>query len=252
MVFDNLCTGCGKCMEVCPNAAVHNKGEAYTTDLKRCTACGLCTQECPSKARHVSGRAMTAEQILEVIRKDDLFYAQSDGGVTFCGGEPTCAGDFLVQLAERCQKEGYHTGLDTCGYCSPKYFKDILNNVNLVLFDLKHMDPSEHARLTGQDNAVILDNLNMALGTNNGLEVRVRVPLMPGQNDSPDNIAAVARFLHDRGRDEVDILPCHKIGWSKYTALQRGTPLLVPYEHDDLQHVLDEFTRNGLHYTLVE
>lgn len=251
MVFANLCTGCGKCMEVCPNAAVLKHGEAYTTDLKRCSACGACAEVCPSKARHVSGRSMTTEQILEVIRKDDLFYAQSDGGVTFCGGEPACAGDFLIKLAERCRKEGYHTCLDTCGFCNQEYFNKISGLVNLVLFDIKHMDPGEHARLTGQNNAVILNNLRMALKTDD-VEVRIRVPLMPGQNDSPQSIAAIARFLHDQRRDEVDILPCHKMGWSKYAALQRKIPSLIPYEHDALKTVLAEFTRNGLKYVLIE
>ncbi len=163
LVFEDLCHGCGKCLEVCPHGAVVRENEHFNRDLSRCRDCGACAEICPSKARAMSGKLMTVEEVMKVVRKDELFYSNSGGGVTFGGGEPTSAGDFLIALLEACRQEGYHTCIDTCGHCSPEYFKRVLGLAELILFDCKHMDPVQHRKLTGQDNSMILANLREVL-----------------------------------------------------------------------------------------
>ncbi|MEG2173430.1 MAG: glycyl-radical enzyme activating protein, partial [Desulfovibrionaceae bacterium] len=152
MVFEDLCSGCGQCMEVCPAQAVVKKGNIFTRNKQLCTDCGACVPLCPTKARVMSGEVMNVHQVMEVIRKDALFYANSDGGVTFGGGEPTASGDFLLELLHMCKEEGYHTCVDTCGFCSPNQFAKVINLADLFLFDCKHMDPKHHTTLTGKDN----------------------------------------------------------------------------------------------------
>lgn len=249
MVFNNLCVGCGACAQVCPHGAVVKNGDVYNRDRSLCQDCGACAEVCPAKAREISGKRMSVDEVMRVVDSDSLFYDNSGGGVTFGGGEPTAAGDFLVALLDASIRRGYHICLDTCGVCEPERFKAIMDKVELFLFDCKHMDPEEHKRLTGRDNAVILQNLRALFEA--GKQVRIRVPLMPGINDTEKNIAAMAEFLHQYGHDEVDVLPCHTFGHSKYAALNLPDPSMVPYEPDELTAVLQRFADHGLKVTIV-
>lgn len=244
LVFSNLCTGCGACEHVCPQHAVVRTGNVYNRDRALCTDCGLCAAQCPTKAREMSGQRMTVDEIMRVVDSDSLFYGNSDGGVTIGGGEPTSAGDFLLALLDECAGRGYHTCVDTCGVCAPERFREVMRRAELFLYDCKHMDPEEHKRLTGSDNAVILENLGSLFAA--GKAVRIRVPLMPGINDTEKNIAAMAGFLHKHGRYEVDVLPCHAFGQSKYDALNLTRPTMVSYQPEELRAALERFARYDL------
>ena len=244
MLFDNMCTACGECLKACPYDAVTVEGEKYNRDISLCRNCGACAEVCPSKARVMSGKLMTVEDVMKIVRKDMLFYVNSGGGVTFGGGEPASSGEFLVALLEASQREGLHTCVDTSGYCSPELFKKILAQTELFLFDCKHMDSEQHKHLTGLDNALILANLRTALASR--VPVRIRVPLMPGLNDTEENINAMAAFLQEFTVSEVDVLPCHAFGRNKYVALCLETPAMRAYEPSQLNSVLERFARAGL------
>lgn len=245
LVFEDICSGCGHCAQVCPEGAVTNDGDKYNRDTALCTNCGLCVEGCPSKARVMSGSVMTVEEVMKVIRKDSLFYQNSEGGgVTFGGGEPTAGGEFLLELLRTCQGEGFHTCLDTCGFCPEERFRQAVGLSDLLLFDCKHMDPAEHKRLTGQDNTLILTNLRYALRS--PAQVRIRMPLMPGMNDSEENIAAMGAFFAEFGVKDLDVLPCHAFGRNKYTALRLPSPPVRQYAPDELKLVLQRFERHGL------
>lgn len=249
LLFENLCQSCGACERVCQHGAVTQNGDAYNRDRALCRDCGACAEVCPTKARVMSGKRMSVEGVMDIVDRDSLFYANSDGGVTFGGGEPTAAGNFLVALLQDCADKGYHTCVDTCGVCPPEQFRKVMSLTDLFLFDCKHMDPEEHRRLTGLDNTVILENLRQVLES--GKAVHIRVPLMPRLNDSEENIAAMADFLHRYGKTEVDVLPCHAFGGSKYDALCLPRPTVAAYPTDELKKVLERFARNNLNVTIV-
>lgn len=250
LVFEDLCVGCGKCEGVCPHGAVTSNGNGHRNrDLSICQNCGACIPKCSPKARVLSGKVMTVEEVMHIVRKDELFYGNSGGGVTFGGGEPTSAGEFLIELLDACRREGYHTCVDTCGHCTPQDFNRVLGLTELIFFDCKHMDPEEHRKLTGQDNALILTNLREALRSK--VPVHIRVPLMPGLNDSEENIAAMADMLREYGKEEVDILPSHAFGNNKYSALHKPVPGTRAYEPDELKEVLERFSRNNLKVNVV-
>jgi pyruvate formate lyase activating enzyme len=148
-------------------------------------------------------------------------------------------------LSTACRNEGYHVCIDTCGCCPAEQFSRVLGAADLLLFDCKHMNPEAHRRLTGRDNRLILDNLREAL--NSDVPLRVRMPLIPGVNDdSEENIAALATLLRAYGRNEVDILPYHAFGSSKYGALRRALPPFQSYGPGKLEEVLAGFARHGL------
>ncbi|OIO00910.1 MAG: pyruvate formate lyase-activating protein [Desulfovibrionaceae bacterium CG1_02_65_16] len=244
MYFENLCTGCGACASVCPNGAAVSLGNGKIgRDPEKCSDCGACTSVCPNQARVMSGRVMTVEEVMEVVRKDDLFYLNSNGGVTFGGGEPTAGGEFFLALLRQAHQEAYHCTVDTCGYCPEDRFNETIDAADLLLFDCKHMDPECHKALTGKDNALILRNLRNALRS--GTEVRIRMPLMPGLNDTEENIAAMASFFGEFGLHEIEIMPCHFFGRSKYLALDRSLPPVRQYAPDELVVVEDRFKRHG-------
>lgn len=244
MVFQKLCTGCGQCVTACPEQIVSLSNALCCHDVKLCTHCGACVPHCPAKARSISGQSMDVAQVMEVVRKDSLFYRNSDGGVTIGGGEPTASGEFLLELLRACRDEGFHTCVDTCGYCAPEYFTKVMALTDLFLFDCKHMNPQQHMTLTGRDNAPILTNLRAALaGT---AQTRIRMPLMPGLNDSEENIRAMAALLHEYGIKEVDVMPYHAFGRSKYAALHKEYPSLEAYAPENLHLVLHRFAHHGL------
>ena len=194
MLFQNLCSGCGHCVQVCTHGAVIEKGGRFLRDFSRCVGCGACAEQCPTTASSMSGQAYDVDAIMKVIRKDASFFSNSGGGVTFSGGECTMQGAFLMELVEACLNEGLHTCIDTCGQTEPKLFERLLGRADLFLFDIKHMDSAQHKRLTGMGNELIQRNLGIALETFPE-KTHIRIPLMPGLNDSEENIAAVAARL---------------------------------------------------------
>jgi len=214
----HLCQRCYKCVEVCPNRAVQVRSDgSLGIDRGLCQACGRCVEVCLAEARHISGRMMTVGEVVEIVRRDAPFYRNSGGGVTASGGEATSQPIFLSNLFQECQKRGYHTALDTCGYVKWEVLEPILAHVDLVLFDVKHTDPELHKKLTGVSNELILENARRIVAK--GVTLILRVPLIPGCNDSEQNIRDIARFALELGSVEVNLLPYHKFGLKKYEAL---------------------------------
>jgi len=249
MFFEDLCTGCGTCEQVCPNGAVTPLDGKFGRDIEKCTDCGLCTESCSGKAREMSGKMMTVDEVMNVVRKDALFYDNSDGGVTFGGGEPTSGGKFFLDMVQAAHDEGYHVTVDTCGFCPAERFDKTIELADLFLFDCKHMDPEQHKKLTGVDNTIILQNLHAALSSNT--LVRIRMPLMPNMNDSDENLAAIANFLKEFDRNEIEIMPCHAFGRSKYLALSKPLPEISQYTPEQLNIVLERFAKHGLKPVMV-
>ncbi|MBR3894550.1 MAG: glycyl-radical enzyme activating protein [Clostridia bacterium] len=169
------------------------------------------------------GREYTLEEIWTEIEKDRLFYETSGGGVTFSGGECMLQIDFLSQILAICKKNGIHTAVDTAGDLPFDFFARILPDVDLFLFDLKCLDAQTHKRCTGVDNARILANLALLL--KKGTPLWVRIPVIPGVNDSAIEMQKIKRFLDANGKPaRVDLLPYHAMGEHKYTALGLQPP----------------------------
>jgi len=160
---------------------------------------------------------MTVNDVIDVVSKDSLFYRNSNGGVTFSGGEPIYQPAFLLELLKESQKQGFHTCLDTSAYTQWEVLEEILDHVDLVLFDIKHVDPEKHVELTGVDNRLILNNLKRTVDI--GKKIIIRVPLLLGVNDSEKNINALGNFMSELSINKVDLLPYHKLGVKKYERL---------------------------------
>ena len=209
MFYKNKCTGCGKCKEKCPNS------------LEKCDFCGRCTLYCPHDAREICGKEYTVEEILRVILKDKTFYENSDGGVTFSGGECMLQIDFLEEILKECKKNGIHTAVDTAGHVPFEKFERILPYTDLFLFDVKCLDSEKHKRYTGVGNELILENLARLLRAD--ARVWIRIPVIPEVNDTVEEMKAIRQLLDGCGSPEkVELLPYHALGEHKYEALGKS------------------------------
>ena len=216
MVYQNKCTGCGKCKEKCPH------------ELKTCVLCGQCTRYCPHNAREICGKAYTLDEVLREIRKDKPFYEASGGGVTFSGGECMLQIDFLEEILKECKRCGLHTAVDTAGQVPFASFEMILPYTDLFLYDVKCYDSEKHKQYTGVGNELILENLARLLRADAG--VWVRIPIIAGINDSIEDMTAIRRMLDSCGYPErVELLPYHAMGEHKYAAIgKKGQSFSVP------------------------
>jgi pyruvate formate lyase activating enzyme len=165
------------------------------------------------------GRTVTVENTMAEILKDEAFYDQSGGGVTFSGGEPMMQMGFLESLLRSCQDHGLHTTVDTCGYASSDDFIRIYDLVNLFLFDLKIIDCADHIKYTAVPNDLILSNL--VLLAKKGANVIIRIPIIPGITDTPANLDAIASFLKPlKSIEQISLLPYNKLGEDKINRYQ--------------------------------
>jgi pyruvate formate lyase activating enzyme len=166
---------------------------------------------------------MPVSQVVAEVLKDQLFFDESGGGVTFSGGEPLSQPDFLLALLEACGAHEIHRCVDTSGFAAWEQMAAVAAATDLFLYDLKHIDGAIHKRATGVDNVLILDNLRGLAGL--GATVSVRLPLIPGFNDDIDTIEGIGCFLDGlEGVDTVHLLPYHHFQVSKYTKLGRPYP----------------------------
>lgn len=225
------CVNCGACVIACPHGIhrLNQAGEHYV-DRERdklCTGCGACAETCLHNAISILGEEKTISELMKIIQEDEIFYEVSGGGVTLGGGEVLMQPDAAAALLQACKKEGFHTAIETCGFARQEDILKVAPHVDLFLFDLKHLDSKRHAELTGVPNGPILDNLRTLLQKQ--YQVKVRMPLLKGINDSRDEIEAVIQFVlpyKDAANFHgIDLLPYHKLGVNKYQQLGKHYPI---------------------------
>ncbi len=219
---EEKCTGCGKCVQACPEKAIRLEGKTSQTDRRLCKSAGLCIDACPNEARVAMGRRATVDEVFKEIAADALFYKESGGGVTLSGGEPLAQPEFAAGILKKCRSAGFHTALDTCGYASWTTAREVLSHVNLVLFDFKHMNPETHEKYTGVPNELILQNAEK-IHHEMSIPMRARITLVPGFNDSTENIRATAGFIAEKLSNAIPVhlLSYHRLGEAKWERLDR-------------------------------
>lgn len=238
MVYSNKCTGCGLCVDKCPKSAISIKADGSAaksfTNRDICVDCAACVAVCPAKAREISGKIMTVREVLDQVLKDKLFLEASGGGVTLSGGECLMYPDFAEALLYASKQEGLTTAVETCSYARREAVEQVFKYADICLLDVKHMDSEIHKKLTGVPNELILDNIRHAYH-NMKKDVTIRVPTIPGYNDSEENIAATARFVSEElGPDvHIHLLPYHRLGESKNESLGKGIDWSIEIPSDE-------------------
>ncbi|MHB1310747.1 MAG: glycyl-radical enzyme activating protein [Gemmatimonadaceae bacterium] len=227
--------GCPLTCTWCHNPESQSAAPAFVRLQHRCMRCGRCTDEelanpvvsgrdecdvdaCPTGALQMVGDRLDAPALVTSLLSDRVFFDESGGGVTMSGGEPLVQAPFVTDVLARLRAEGVHTALDTCGFTPWPWLRDAAAHADLVLYDLKLMDPVRHEAATGVRNERILENLTALAAVHSN--IRVRIPIVPAVNDDDDNIEATAEFLRAvPGLRGVDLLPYHPTGEPKFARL---------------------------------
>lgn len=236
-------SGCSDCVSACPEEAIRRETGTLEIDRTKCIGCGRCETACFEDALRLFGKWYTPEDLMGRIRREKPYLIRSGGGVTIGGGEATCWSAFCRELIRLCHAEGIHTAIDSCGYPCTEETLAALDAADLVLFDLKGLNSARHQENTGAGNEEILRTFEHLRATNK--PVIVRAPLVPGYNDSPEELAALGLLLRESPNVErVDLMPYHEYGVSKYEEIGLAYPLagkVEPYSQDQVRQLLDFF-----------
>lgn len=222
MTQDMKCINCRRCAQVCPLRAISfttdSRDSGRKIDRRKCNNCFKCVDVCPSGAISKVGRFTSVEEVMAEVRREAPFYRHSSGGVTLSGGEPLFQPRFAIEVLKRCKQEGFNTVLETSGYASWEVLEQVLEHCALVLYDIKHMNPHNHKRGTGRNNLVIMRNARRVAKMT---MMWLRVPLIPGYNDSAENLAQVGELAAQLDVGKISLLPYHRWGEAKYEKLGR-------------------------------
>lgn len=215
LYLPNKCMHCGGCVDLCPeHHRIDGNDMVYLRD--GCTACGNCTEECPTGALTVCGENMTSDDVFAEIRKDLHYYIESGGGVTFSGGECLLYPEFVAETAEKCFENGIRTAVESALFVPWKNIERVLPFTDLIFADLKIADSGKHRKYTGQDNALILENLHKLSEVHENLHIRI--PVIPGVNDSAEDFGGFAEILDSLGGGlrDAELLRYNPLAESKY------------------------------------
>jgi pyruvate formate lyase activating enzyme len=248
MYTEVLCIQCGACISVCAHEALSMTEQGPQQHWKRCTVCGNCVEVCHAEALEINGLEMTAEEVLDVVERDRVYYQVSgNGGITLCGGEPLAQPAFAVELLRLCRERGIHTAIETCGHYPFQALERALPYLDFIYYDLKHMSAGVHREYTGADNELVLSNLSKLQAYD--VELCVRVPVIPTLNDGLENMEAIASFVGDLARVRtVELLPYHRLGVNKYQKLGLAYPVddIPPPEQQAMQELQAIFESHGI------
>ena len=233
------------CVEICPEGAINTlKDGKPITDRALCRGCGKCVETCLYGARQLSGKSITVEALLKEILKDEAFYQNSGGGITLGGGEPLSQFEFAKEFLRECKGRTLHTAVETCGFVTWTQFEEILEFIDFFYYDIKVLSKERHRQLTGVSNSIILENARKLLSIGEA-QVVIRIPVIPGYNDSDKNIGAIAKFVFEAGGDKIELLPYHRLGAAKYDQLDKEYGLKGVHEpNDELMQRLSYIVRS--------
>lgn len=226
LYYESRCVHCGHCIAACPHGAISVVDGLARHDREKCAHCEThdCVSVCYHEGKCLTGKHYTVDQLMHIFQRDRQFWG-GKGGASFSGGEPLLQRHFIREVLRRCKEAMIHTCIETTSHVQPDFYLDVMQYVDWVFTDIKHMDPAAHQARTGVDNARILANIE-ALAKKpdwDGVLV-VRVPVVTGYNDSEENIRATARFIRGIGMDALNLLPFHRLGESKYRQLDQCYP----------------------------
>ncbi len=212
--FDkNKCSLCGRCIDICDVRKIESN--SLTIERDKCLTCGKCAEVCLNNANEIIGKEMTASEVITEVLKDKIFYQTSGGGLTITGGEPSYQADFALEILSFSEAEGVSVAIETCGIGSREFYKKAADSGATFLFDIKCINSKKHIELTGADNTHIMSNLQYLMSRD--ADIIIRLPLIPGCNDSDEDIALLSAFLNENAGHYryAEIMPYHSLGVKK-------------------------------------
>jgi len=239
------CVQCLHCIDVCPKNAISLSNNNIEIDSSICISCFTCKNSCPNKVLSVEGEFLTISEVMNEITKDEMFYEESNGGVTLSGGEVLMQHEFASHLLTLLKEKNIHTAIETTGYTSNETFSKFIEHVDLLLFDMKHYDREKHFKATNVYNDLIIENLKITI--NSGKEVIIRIPVIPSINSNLEDAKGFCKLLKSINVKKVNLLPFHQFGQKKYEHLNKSYTLqnIGQLHEEDLLDYKNIFIENG-------
>jgi len=232
LFYSSKCIGCGKCFGVCPTGAQRMVDGKHVIDRELCTRCGKCAEVCYAEAMVVGGTEMSVEDIMCEVSQDKAYYDASGGGVTLSGGEVLCHTDFALKLVRACHAEGIKVGIESNLSFPYEHIKPLLNEVDIIMADIKLFDDEAHKKYTGISNKNVLDNIKKI----SDLPLIVRTPLIPHVTATKENLSQIASFLcGKKNLVYYQLLNFNPLGASKYESLDAHNDFADARPFDDSQ-----------------
>lgn len=225
---ENKCIGtkeCSFCFRACETGAIKEQDGKIAVDRALCTNCGKCAEACPSKALNMYGKLMSVQEVLNLVEQDSNFYARSGGGMTLSGGEPVLQADFARGLLAEAKRRRINTAIETCGYADWDKVEKVCELADTILYDIKCIDSAKHKEYTGVSNEIVLENFQKLCRCFPGKSILVRTPVIPGFNDTEEDILAIIELIKDFPGVQYELLGYHRLGEPKYTYMGKEYPL---------------------------
>lgn len=218
MFFPERCIGCARCIAACPQRAHVRQGDAHVYLRAKCLVCGKCAETCYADALMPTARSMTVDDVVEEVLRDRVFYEESNGGVTLSGGGPVTQHEFSTAILEQCKIAGLHTAVETEANCPWTDLLTLLPVTDLIMIDIKHIDPDKHRKVTGVSNGRILENATRLAQMDQPFVIRV--PVIPTVNDTTEEIGRIADFARVLANLKwLELVRFHRLGEDKYHGL---------------------------------
>jgi pyruvate formate lyase activating enzyme len=236
-IYSSICQLCLKCLNDCPNQAISIKNNKIFIDRTKCVKCGRCVRNCSVHALKMIGETKSVTEIIAEIKKDEIFYKESNGGITLSGGEPLLQTEFLLNLLCNIKQIGYHTAIETSGYLTDRdQLKEVSKLTDLFLFDIKLLESETHKKFTGIENEIILDNLKYLIDKKN--TIILRCPTIEGINNDIKHFTEIVNLLekidNNKVISEIHVLPYHRYGVDKYEVIGKQ------YDLKEVKELADE------------
>jgi pyruvate formate lyase activating enzyme len=223
----NACIRCGRCVKACPEEALRMNNGSYPyieIDRSKCRVTGNCVRVCPAKAMQFTGMVVSPEEVFSEIENDVVFYQSSGGGVTITGGEPLYQPGFAYEILDLCKRKQIHTAIETSLFAEKEVIKRISSVTDLVIADLKILDPVMHKLHTGESNEIIKENF--AFLTGSGKSIIVRIPLVKNITDTIENRIAIQNFVSSFGKKiPIEFIDFNPLAANNYKRLEIPFPL---------------------------
>lgn len=239
------CKQCLCCVNVCPKKAIYLNNNHIEINYNKCIYCLSCKNSCSNNALSVEGNFLSVSEVLKEVLKDEVFYEESNGGVTLSGGEVLMQHEFALEILKSLKEKNIHTAVETTGYAPSKIFLKFIENVDLLLFDMKHYDREKHFKATNVYNDLIIENLKIAI--NMEKEVIIRIPVIPNINSSLKDAEEFCKLLKSINAKKVNLLPFHQFGQKKYELLNKKYAFqnIQQLHEEDLIDYKNIFLKNG-------
>ena len=240
------CLRCEVCVNACSKNALDLLDDGLKINFSLCDNCFECVNVCYSGALQRIGQEMTVSDVLQEVLEDRVFYQNSGGGVTLSGGEVMQQSDFAAELLKSCKDEGLHTAIDSNMSVKWESYKKVLPFTDLVLADIKNMDDNAHRKAVGISNKIVLENISRVAKL--AIPFIVRTPVIPGFNDTKENIQATLKFLKPfPSLLYFELLSYNPLGESKIPKL--GLPQkkkINGYSKEKVNELAEEALKSGI------